>query len=153
MSEPSVITSIERNPKHETVMSERLRERIKAAVDGAFCAYSDLTPAVQRLMGPTRLTFHLMNDGMTPVELRIRLVLESSGEMGAWKVESEFVLFQLSAKDPEFFYTVVRESVRKTIHEKIFMQYESMKRPTDAMKEVVEGMEKRLKSFTGIRPQ
>lgn len=142
MSEPSVIATIKRNPKHDTVMSNRLRERIKAAVDGAFCAYFEMTPAVQSLMGPIKLTFHLMNDGMTPVELRVRLVLESSGEMGEWKVETESALSQLSAKDTEFFYTVVRETIPKIIMEKISMRYESMRRPTDAMKEFVEQAKK-----------
>jgi hypothetical protein len=147
VSQPIITATVERNSKHRTIASSRLLDSLTSAHRAAWQAYFDLAPVAQEWVCAITMTFKVMNDGTTPIELEILLELESTGETGQWKAEKKFSLSQLSGKNQNFLPKAIQELLRKHVKEQGAAQCESMKQKAQAIEQAVE----KLCPLTGLR--
>lgn len=96
-----VSLSIQRNPKHETSISDRLMECITEAQAGVWEGCLQLDPRIREWVKSIHIELHVDNSGKVPIQAMLTIELESGGEQPStsWTSAITKVMYKFGRED------------------------------------------------------
>ncbi len=142
MANPDITIRLVGNQKRNPVKCDRLFSSLREVHDGAWVSYLELEQVVRDWISSITIQAALMPDGMTLIQLNVRLKLASSGATGDWEEERRFDLPQLSGKKAGFVSQLVKNSIQRE------MKKVAIERRDDFL-HIYNSLEKASKGFAG----